>query len=601
MPALSTDHAAALAVLKTTWGYDSFRPLQSEIVHALLDGEDVFVLMPTGGGKSLCYQLPALLLDGMAVVVSPLIALMKDQVDALCTLGVRATYVNSLIGPAEARRREEAVARGEVDLLYVAPERLMLPRFLDLLARTKVAYFAVDEAHCISEWGHDFRPSYLRLARLRRLFPGVPLGAFTATATRRVEADIKAHLGLEEARSFRGSFNRPNLYYEVRPKKDAYKQLLAYLQRWGQESGIVYCQSREGAEKLAEKLRKDRFAAAAYHAGLKAAERRERQDAFKRDEVLITVATIAFGMGIDKPNVRFVVHYDLPRNLEGYYQESGRAGRDGEPSECVVFYSYGDVAKHRHFAEQKPISTEREVALQQLRQVTDWASGTGCRRHALLAYFDEELTEQAAPCCDNCERPVALADYTVPTQMFLSCVVRTGERYGAGHVIAVLQGERSERISRLGHDRLSTYGIGRERSKEDWHLLVRELLRGGYLRETADRFHVLKVGPAGRAALRGEQVLLALRENGLTPVTTVVSEPDRALFEELRALRKRLAAEHDVPPYFILPDSALKQMAAELPRTRAELLRTKGIGEKRADDFGAAFLDCIAEYLSGRA
>lgn len=599
MSSFSLTRASALAILKETFGYDSFRPLQAEVVDAILAGEDVFVLMPTGGGKSLCYQLPAMLLEGTAVVVSPLVALMKDQVDFLETLGVRATYINSLLSAGEVRKRQAAVARGEVDLLYVAPERLMMETFLKLLRGIKVAYFAVDEAHCISEWGHDFRPSYLRLKRLRRLFPGVPMGAFTATATRRVEADIKNHLGLTGARSFRGRFNRPNLYYEVRPKKDAYHQLLAYLKGWGQESGIVYCQSREGAEKLAARLRNDGFSATAYHAGLTSTERRERQDMFKRDEVQVIVATIAFGMGIDKPNVRFVVHYDLPRNLEGYYQESGRAGRDGEPSECVLFYSFGDVAKHRHFVEQKPDSIEREAALAQLRQVADWAAGTSCRRRVLLAYFDEQLDHQPERCCDICTQPVKLADHTIAAQMLLSCVVRTGERFGAGYVIDVLRGERNERIARLGHDRLSTYGIGRDRPKEEWHALTRELLQRGYLRQSADRYRILRVSESGRAVLAGnEKVVLALRSATPAPPPLPAVPADPVLLDALKAVRRRLAQERGVPPHVIAPDTALKEMAGRQPRTRNELLTVKGIGERRAAEFGDAFLDCILSHIA---
>ncbi len=388
------------ACLKATFGYTSFRPLQEDIVRSILAGRDVFVLMPTGGGKSLCYQLPALLLDGMTVVVSPLIALMKDQVDSLEALGVSATYVNSSLDASEIGRRQAAVARGEVKLLYVAPERLMMPGFLRLLAATGVAFFAIDEAHCISEWGHDFRPEYRELARLRALFPGTALGAFTATATTRVQADIRAQLGLQSAASFRGSFNRPNLFYEVRPKHDAYGQLVRYLRGRDRSSGIVYCQSRARTEQLAAQLSADGFAAVAYHAGLESEERRGRQDAFIKDDVQIVVATIAFGMGIDKPDVRFVVHYDLPKNLEGFYQESGRAGRDGEPADCILFYGPGDAVKHRHFIDEKPSAIERQVALRQLRQMDEWAAGTTCRRRALLAYFDESFDGQAGPCCD---------------------------------------------------------------------------------------------------------------------------------------------------------------------------------------------------------
>src|SRR6266545_257311 len=417
----------ARAALRTTFGYSSFRPLQEDIVRAILLREDVFVLMPTGGGKSLCYQLPALLLDGVTVVVSPLIALMKDQVDALRALGVSATFINSSLDFAEASQRQRAIARGEISIVYAAPERVVQPGFMRLLESIPLAFFAIDEAHCVSEWGHDFRPEYRELAQLRDRFPSTPLGAFTATATQRVEADIVAQLRLQRASRFRGSFNRPNLYYAVKRKSNGDQQLLELLGARPEASGIVYCQARAETERVADCLQRAGISAAAYHAGLSSSERQHRQDAFIRDETRVIVATIAFGMGIDKPDVRFVVHYDLPRSLEGYYQESGRAGRDGDPADCIVLYGYGDAAKQKYFADQKIADAEREVALRQLRQMTDWAEATSCRRRSLLAYFDEQLDGETARCCDICDDPPELADYTIPAQMLLSCAVRTGE------------------------------------------------------------------------------------------------------------------------------------------------------------------------------
>ncbi|MCC7103673.1 MAG: RecQ family ATP-dependent DNA helicase, partial [Chloroflexi bacterium] len=457
--------------LRSVFGHHGFRPLQESIIRSVLDGQDVFVLMPTGGGKSLCFQLPALLLDGMTVVVSPLISLMKDQVDALRALGVEATYVNSALDYAEVGRRQALIARGGVKLLYVAPERLTTPGFLQLLSNTGVALFVIDEAHCISEWGHDFRPEYRALKRLRVEFPRTRLAAFTATATARVQADIVAQLGLERAAHFRGSFDRPNLYFDVRPKQEPYRQLVAFLRDRPGASGIVYCGARATAEDLAARLHRDGFHAVAYHAGLEGAERQARQDAFKRDDAQIVVATIAFGMGIDKPDVRFVLHYDLPRSLEGYYQESGRAGRDGEPSECVLFYTYADAARYEHFIKQKP-GPEQAVARQQLRQMVDWADGAVCRRQALLAYFGDRLETRREPCCDLCSDPRALEDVTIPAQMLLSCARRTGERFGITYLIEVLRGAQNERITRFGHDRLPTYGIGRDRPKEVWQHLA---------------------------------------------------------------------------------------------------------------------------------
>jgi ATP-dependent DNA helicase RecQ len=599
----SIDESLVLAKLKSVYGYDSFRPLQREVIQSLLNGQDVFVLMPTGGGKSLCYQLPVLLTQGLGVVVSPLIALMKDQVDALQALGVAATFINSSLNSSEIGRRQAAVARGDVKLLYVAPERLMSPAFLHLLASREPSYFAIDEAHCISEWGHDFRPEYRELRKLRDIFRATPFGAFTATATRRVQADIKSQLRLEKAASFQGSFNRPNLFYEVRPKKAAYEQLVAYLRRRAHGSGIVYCQSRAGTDDLAARLRADGFTAVAYHAGLESDERRRRQESFTKDDVQIIVATIAFGMGIDKPDVRFVIHYDLPKNLESYYQESGRAGRDGEPSDCLLFYSYGDVAKQQHFIDEKPSPAERQVAIQQLRQMANWASGTTCRRRALLAYFDEPLEEQLGPCCDLCRTPAQEVDRTILAQMFLSCVKRTGERFGIGHVIAVLVGSRADRLLQLGHDKLSTYGIGREHSRDEWQQLAEELLRRGYLVRAEGDFGAVKATERGHAVLfKGERVLLsaplvaALSPEAAISTPGSAPQPHQPLFDELRGLRKRLADERGVPPYVIFHDATLGQIAAQLPSSREGLLRVRGVGDQKVADFGDAVLECVAEY-----
>jgi ATP-dependent DNA helicase RecQ len=595
--------------LRTVFGFSGFRPLQESIVRAILAGQDAFVLMPTGGGKSLCYQLPALLLDGLTVVVSPLIALMKDQVDALQALGVAATYINSSLDREEIARRQWQVARGQIKLLYVAPERLTTPGFLQLLAQARPALFAVDEAHCISEWGHDFRPEYRALKVLRERFPEVPLGAFTATATSRVQADIVAQLGLGRAASFRGSFNRANLFYQVQPKSAPYRQLITYLREHPGGSGIIYCASRAGTEALAERLRADGFRAAAYHAGLDSAERQARQDAFIRDNVQIMVATIAFGMGIDKPDVRFVVHYDLPKNLESYYQESGRAGRDGEPSNCILFYSYGDALKFEHFIDEKSPS-EQVVARQQLRQMVEWADGVTCRRRALLNYFGDELAGQIGRCCDLCDDPQAVEDFTVPAQMLLSCVKRTGERFGMTYVVDVLRGSKNERITSLGHDRLPTYGIGADRPKELWQHVLFGLLRQGQLRQTGE-YNVLEVTETGYAVLfKGTRVALPKPRPAATKARKAPAERSGAeragatveryhepLFEELRALRKRLADARGLPPYVIFPDTTLKQMAAHLPGTSDQLLRLHGVGQQRLRDFGEQFLATVVGYV----
>jgi len=591
--AIHRDMPAALA---STFGHSEFRPLQEEIVRAILDGSDVFVLMPTGGGKSLCYQLPATMRDGTTIVVSPLIALMKDQVDAITALGVPATFINSSLDVAEVSRRSNGLRRGDYRLVYVAPERLMTPGFLHLLKEVKLDFIAVDEAHCISEWGHDFRPEYRQLAQLRSLFPSVSLGAFTATATSRVQADIRTQLGLLSAPGFQGSFNRANLVYEVRPKKDAYRQLVGYLRAHPQSSGIVYCGTRNGTEDLALRLRADGIDALAYHAGLDARQRHRRQEAFSRDDARVMVATVAFGMGIDKPDVRFVVHYDLPRTLENYYQESGRAGRDGETSDCILFYTYGDVVKLQRFADEKPES-ERQVAIWQLRQMQAWAESTTCRRRALLAYFDEEFDGQETPCCDLCRAPGIERDMTVPAQKFLSCVRRTGERFGAAHVISVLRGSRNERVLRFRHDRLSTYGIGRDLSEDDWRDLARELETGGYTRSVPERFNAVVVTPRGEDVLfRAARVTVTVREPPQTIVEIEQPHPD--LLERLRALRKRLADDRGVAPFIVFSDRALRAMAARLPDTESQLLALPGVGRQKAADFGPAFLTEIAGYVS---
>ncbi|MDO8673949.1 MAG: DNA helicase RecQ [Dehalococcoidia bacterium] len=598
MAQCSTTDAMIMTQLKATFGYDSFRPLQHEIVRSLLGGKDVFVLMPTGGGKSLCYQVPALLLDGLAVVVSPLIALMKDQVDGLLELGVPATFINSSLEAAEINRRQLAVLRGEVKLLYVAPERLMSPTFLPLLSRVKLSYFAIDEAHCISEWGHDFRPEYRELARLREVFPRTAFGSFTATATPRVQADIKMQLQLGKAECYQGSFNRPNLFYEVRAKDGAFDQLVAYLRGRERSSGIIYCQSRAGTEALAAKLRAAGFSAVAYHAGLESDERRQRQESFIKDDVQIIVATIAFGMGIDKPDVRFVIHYDLPKNLEGYYQESGRAGRDGDPSDCLLFFGAGDVVKNRYWADQKPTEAEQLVARRQLQQMADWASGITCRRRTLLAYFDEDLEPQEGPCCDICQTPTEEKDFTAFAQMYLSCAIRTGERFGSAHLVQVLRGSRGERVLRLGQDKLSTYGVGRDLPLDEWRHLAGELIRRGFAVQVDGEFNVVKVTAMGKAVLfKGEKVLIPVPVKAEPVSQKGAPGFHQPLFERLRSLRKRISEELGVPPYVVFHDSTLRQMAAELPVNRQHLLRIQGVGERKASEHGEVFLDSIAGYV----
>ena len=597
-----------LATLRSTFGFTAFRPYQQNIIESIMAGRDVLALLPTGGGKSLCYQIPALLLDGLTIVVSPLIALMKDQVDRLQSLGIAATYINSSLDSAEIRERQQAVARGEIKLLYVAPERLMTGGFIRRLARMKVALVAIDEAHCISAWGHDFRPEYRELSRIREVLPDVTVAAFTATATRRVQDDIVAQLGLRDLASFSASFNRPNLFYDVRPKQSAYLDLLAYLRAKPRGSGIIYCYSRAGTEDLAARLVADGFSATAYHAGLESDERQRRQDAFLADEVQIITATIAFGMGIDKPDVRFVVHYDLPKNLESYYQESGRAGRDGLPSDCILYYSYGDVGRQEYFIRQMSSEREQEIARIQLRQMADWASNPECRRRALLAYFDEEYDSEVEHCCDVCEsddsEPV---DYTIAAQQFMSCVARTREHFGMGHVIDVLRGSRSQKVLQFRHEQLSTHGIGRDRSAEEWRYLAHQLVRRGYLLQDAAAFNALKITDRGRQVLfKGAKVLM--------PAPTV-KQPESAtgstrrtgsdygkpghpeLFERLRVLRRRLAEEQKVPPFIIFSDVALIQIASDLPLNETAFRKVRGVGERKTAEYGEPFMNEVRRFV----
>src|SRR6266545_1394444 len=479
---MKTDELSLLTLLKQYFGFSSFRPLQEEIIRDALAGKDVFALLPTGGGKSLCFQLPALVNPGLTVVVSPLIALMKDQVDALQAGGVAATFLNSSLPPGEARARLRGLHQGEFRLLYVAPERLMLAGFLDDLQRWKTKLIAVDEAHCISEWGHDFRPEYRQLSQLRDLFPHVPMMALTATATERVRQDILQQLHLREPSCYVASFNRPNLTYRVLPKAGPYEQTLEFIRARPKESGIVYCQSRKSAESVAERLNADGVRAAPYHAGMEGKDRTANQELFLRDEVRVICATIAFGMGINKPNVRFVIHYDLPKNVEGYYQETGRAGRDGLPSECLLLFSPGDVVKQTQFIEQKSGAQEQQIARQQLQQTVHYAEISTCRRSALLAYFGEEFPAANCGGCDNCLSPRDRYDGTLAAQKLLSCVYRIRERsrfdLGLNHAIEVLAGADTEKIRKWRHDQLSTYGIGKEHTRAEWQAIDRPLHGG---------------------------------------------------------------------------------------------------------------------------
>jgi ATP-dependent DNA helicase RecQ len=496
-----------LEILSSVFGYSSFRPYQQEIIEKLIDGGDAFVLMPTGGGKSLCYQIPALLRPGTAIVVSPLISLMKDQVDALCANGVRAACYNSSLGAPAARRVLAELHAGALDLLYVAPERLMNEAFVARLQGIELALFAVDEAHCISQWGHDFRPEYIQLGRLRQVFSDVPMIALTATADPQTSDDILERLHLQQADCYAAGFDRPNIRYSVMDKLKPFAQLKEFLSGRPNDAGIVYALSRKRTEDVADRLVAAGVAAAAYHAGLPAAERQRVQEDFLRDDLQVVVATVAFGMGIDKPNVRFVVHYDLPKNIESYYQETGRAGRDGLPAEALLLFGYGDIVIARSLIEKGRNPEQNRIELHKLNAMVGFAEPLTCRRRVLLGYFGEKLEEDCGN-CDICLDPPQRYDATEDAQKVLSCVYRVGQRFGVGHVIDVLRGSQNQRIKQLGHDRLSTYGIGAENGQEAWGSLIRQLVHLGYLKQDIANYSVLKLTEAARPLLRGTQELI---------------------------------------------------------------------------------------------
>jgi ATP-dependent DNA helicase RecQ len=590
--------------LKHHFGYDQFRPGQRQVIESVLKNQDVLVVMPTGGGKSLCYQLPALLKLGVTVVVSPLIALMQDQVDSLKDNGIAATGLNSSCSYDTRRSREADLLNGDIKLLYVSPERLVSPGFLQLLEqlsqRVGISCFAIDEAHCVSEWGHDFRPEYRQLSIVRSHFPQIPLMALTATATQRVRQDILQQLQLRDPLVHVASFNRHNLFYEVRPKgRDAYQDLRRQVQHQA-GSGIIYCLSRRQVDQIATRLTQDGESVLPYHAGLSDETRRQNQTRFIRDDVRLMVATVAFGMGINKPDVRFVIHYDLPRNLESYYQESGRAGRDGESAHCTIYFSYRDVATVDYLINQKPNEDEQRIARQQLRQMIDYAESTVCRRQIQLSYFGETLG-QACDRCDNCINPPPVEDWTIEAQKFLSCVARCQERFGMTHIIDVLRGSRKQKVIDQGHDQLSTYGIGKDRSLEEWRLLGRSLLHQRLVDETTDGYPVLKLNAVSWQVLRKQisvQVAIPRDLSVQTPDAMAMDDtPEVAqLLTELKALRKRLADQQGMPPYVVFHESTLRQMAQIRPQDLDTFARLSGVGSRKLEQYGQVFVDTIRMY-----
>jgi len=594
-------------LLKRYFGFDSFRPLQEEIIRTGLEGRDAFVLMPTGGGKSICYQLPALVREGLTVVVSPLIALMKDQVDALQAAGVPATFLNSTLDTDEARRRLSGLYDGEYRLLYVAPERLMLDGMLDRLAQWQPEAIAIDEAHCISEWGHDFRPEYRQIAELRIRFPKLPFMALTATATDRVRADIVTQLKLREPAQFVASFDRANLVYRVLPRAQPQRQVLEWVNKQPDDSGIIYCSSRASTERLADMLNENGVRAAAYHAGLDKKVRVRNQEAFIRDEVRVVCATIAFGMGIDKPDVRFVIHHDLPKNLEGYYQETGRAGRDGLPAECVLLFNASDVAKQTGFIAEKTDEHEQMIARNMLQQMVHYSETRDCRRRSLLEYFSETYAEENCGACDNCLEPKQTFDGTVAAQKMLSCAFRIREKsgfdFGLNHLVEVLTGGDTEAVRKWGHEQLTTYGIGDEFGRNEWKAIARELMRLNFLDQTPGRMSVLELTADGIGWLR-TKTPLELTQPAVPKTKEKKRKPrvgnlacDEALFDRLRELRRNLASERGVPPYIVFSDVALRHMAREYPITASAFGLIHGVGDKKLKEFGDTFTAEIEAFL----
>lgn len=592
----------ARKLLKETFGYDEFRSLQEDIIGSILNKRDALVVMPTGGGKSVCYQIPALIFEGLTVVVSPLISLMKDQVDQLRALGVDAVMLNSTISPEDYGKNRESVRNGGAKLLYVAPETLMKREILSLLDSIRVDCLAVDEAHCISEWGHDFRPEYRQIAAVRKRFPSAVCAALTATATERVREDIKKSLGMISPADFIASFNRENLFFQVEPKNDPVSQTLEFLRKYPEQSGIIYCFSRNQVEQLAATLRDSGFSVKPYHAGLPDEVRRENQELFLRDDVQIMVATIAFGMGIHKTNVRFVIHFDLPKSIESYYQETGRAGRDGLPARCLLLYGFADVHKIRYFINKKTDDTEKKIASAHLNALLNYADSDRCRRVPLLAHFGEEYAGCDCGACDNCVNPrIPGDDITVPARMFLSCIARTGERFGAAHLIQVLRGSESQKVIDFNHHVLPTHGVGREYSKKQWQNLARQFAVMGIVFQDMDNYGILKLTERGIAVLRGEEKVIGHLKNDSENSLAAKEqneEHDPVLFDQLRSLRKKLAQEENVPPYVIFSDRSIAAMASLFPRNRESFLEIHGVGARKLERYGDAFLRIISDYCN---
>ncbi|MCD4825075.1 MAG: DNA helicase RecQ [Phycisphaerae bacterium] len=597
------------------FGFHQFRPNQEEIVQAVLGGSDVFAVMPTGGGKSLCYQLPSHLLTGTCVVISPLISLMKDQVDAANENGLRAEYLNSSLQYNLQASVLDRLAAGELDLLYVAPERFTRSDFIAALKTVRLCMFAIDEAHCISEWGHDFRPDYMNLSQIVSEFPHLPVAAFTATATHRVQEDIIQRLGLRDPLTVRASFDRPNLFLQIEPKNDLHRQIPAFLRKHPGESGIIYRTTRSDVNAMAEFLADQGINARPYHAGMDAEVRKANQEAFNRDEVNVIVATIAFGMGIDKSNVRFVLHGDLPKNMEGYYQEIGRAGRDGEPAHCILYFGYGDTSTIRYFIGKMEDENERAAAECKLNDILSYAGATACRRQRILAYFGETYESDNCGTCDVCAGDVERVDATVESQMIMSAIVRTDQRFGASHIVDIVVGANTKKIRQLGHDQIKTYGVGKDKgkTKRHWRRILDNLVAQGCLLSVGGEYPTLQLSQKGHDVLFGRttfEIFEKIEKKSKPPSSAetetkkrprrsrldIVEDYDYDLFEQLRAVRTSLARRQNVPPFVVFSDRTLHEMARDIPTSPTAMRQITGVGERKLAQYGEDFLAAIRKY-----
>ncbi len=602
-----TRHEELLQALQHHFGFDSFKGNQEAIINNVMDGNDTFVLMPTGGGKSLCYQLPSLLMDGVAIVVSPLIALMKNQVDAMRNYSEEdgiAHFINSSLSRPEIHAVKEDVLAGKTKLLYLAPESLQKAENVDFLQGVKISFYAVDEAHCISEWGHDFRPEYRQIKEMVQKIGKAPIIALTATATPKVQHDIQKNLGMLKAGVFKSSFNRPNLYYEVRPKTDEVdKELIRYIRSMEGKSGIVYCLARKEVEELAETLRVNNISALPYHAGMDAATRSTNQDAFLMEECQVIVATIAFGMGIDKPDVRFVVHYDIPKSLEGYYQETGRSGRDGGEGQCICFYSTKDIERLRKFQQGKPVA-EQEIGNQLLFETQSYAESTICRRKLLLHYFGEEYEQDNCGNCDNCRKTYKHIDATELLEVILETVQQLNEKFKAEHIVDILKGNRTAAVVSYKHDELENFGVAEDEDEATLHAIIRQAMLSGYIQKDIESYGDLKVTSDGKKYLKRPskfEVPIEVKdeedEESIEPSIGACAAADDVLFSILKDIRKRLSKRLDVPPFVIFQDPSLEAMATTYPITMEELQNIPGVGAGKAKRYGEEFLRVIKEYV----